>query len=493
MVKIKRSPFKVNIVENNPHAFGLRYKEIIASLDALYNNRSIVISGQRGIGKSSMGCQLQNVLEGDNTLLTRCGIEVNFPKTLCVFYACDPNITLDQLVLDILHILEQKIIAIPKIGFNSTSIEFNLGVIKAKFEGNVSTRKRSPATYATLFVDGLYQIQMSLMNIHFYESINIMLDELDLLSSDINFGHFIKIVHETLIRKELFNVSFIFAGQKGIYPRLIEQDKSFERIVHHISLSILDADASTHVLQYASSQVKPTFRYDGDALGLLLSISSGYPYVLHFLGDAAYMTMEIDSVMSKNDVITGISNVLQSDKREKYLSIIDGLTNTEYLIIFALSQYAPDSLPAQIQLTWLKKKVRDFVVDPSEVENVLSSLEEKGHIKIFNDQDYCIFSEELFRVFVSMIRIKTRETQIRKQFNKPEQKIKERFAVEEEIMRMVIAGELGDIESFGELNSKERENILEEIKENLTGLTYTTGWEDDDIFETYEKDFFDED
>src|SRR5689334_15894417 len=106
MAILRKTPFKVNKIESDPDAFGLRPKEIISCSESLYNNRSILTSGPRGIGKSSLGNQMQKVLEGDRTLLERCGITSVFPNTLCLFYACDQGNSLQQLVLDIMYNLE---------------------------------------------------------------------------------------------------------------------------------------------------------------------------------------------------------------------------------------------------------------------------------------------------------------------------------------------------------------------------------------------------
>ena len=69
MEVFRKNPFKPNVIENNPTAFGLRTKEIIFSITSLLNDNSIFITGARGIGKSSLGLQLQKVLSGDNLSL----------------------------------------------------------------------------------------------------------------------------------------------------------------------------------------------------------------------------------------------------------------------------------------------------------------------------------------------------------------------------------------------------------------------------------------
>jgi MoxR-like ATPase len=68
--KLRKSPFKVDKSEKDPNAFGLRTTEIEVCASTLYNNRNILISGPRGIGKSSLGEQLLVALGGEHTLLS---------------------------------------------------------------------------------------------------------------------------------------------------------------------------------------------------------------------------------------------------------------------------------------------------------------------------------------------------------------------------------------------------------------------------------------
>ena len=98
MANLLKSPFKANRIETDPRAFGLRPKEIVDSTRALLNDKSVLISGPRGIGKSSLGEQIQTIMKGNNILLKRCHIDSEFPKTLCVYYACGPDISLEQLI-----------------------------------------------------------------------------------------------------------------------------------------------------------------------------------------------------------------------------------------------------------------------------------------------------------------------------------------------------------------------------------------------------------
>lgn len=483
MGKLRRSPFKVNMVEKDPNALGLRAKEIIVSAEALYNDRSILISGPRGIGKSSLGIQLQTTLEGDNTLLRRCGIETVFPKTLCIFYACDQGDTLNQLALDILYNVEQKCLLLRQIQPVDLrpAFEINLGVVKAKLEAKTGFVKRSPATIANQLVAGLSTALMTLQRFKVCSGINIMLDELDQLSPEINFGHFMKIIHETLVSAGLERVTFILAGQQGIYSRLVEEDPSSERIVRHIPLSTLDGDASAYVLEYAASQPTPSFEYGGRAKSLILSLSSGYPYVLHLLGDAAFLLMKYERRMTQEDVLNGIESVLKSDKREKYIGRLKELSDDERIVIITLSEYTPGRIPAEIPIAWLAQKLNAHFATEDAFDAVLDSLAQKGHLTILKERTYCRFTEELFRVFVSLTRIEQHELMIRKAREATRRGLKQKK--DEDLLSMIRSGQ---IDLREDLDGEQRQRMLRRVRQIIDRSEYDTDWEAHDLTGLFE-------
>jgi hypothetical protein len=144
-----------------------------------------------------------------------------------------------------------------------------------------------------------------------------MLDELDRLPPDIDFGGFMKNVHATLEHKDLSEIDFIFAGQLGIYSRFQEEHRSFERLVTHIPLAPLDYEASEFILEHASQTANPNFMMEPDAKEAILGIASGHPDTLHLVGDSTYMQMINPAVMTKDDALKGIISILKSNKREK--------------------------------------------------------------------------------------------------------------------------------------------------------------------------------
>ncbi len=477
MRTLRTSPFKANRREDNPFAFGLRVKEVEECADALFNKQSVMLSGPRGIGKSSLGDQLQIILDGNNTLLKRCGISSKFPKTLCIYYACSPHITLSQLIIDILLEVEKEcfsldILEAAKI---KPSIEINLGVVKAKIEGEASSKIKSPSTLASQFVSGLESIYKGINKIKF-QGINIFLDELDQLPNEIEFGSFMKIVHETLDRKKLANITFIFVGQQGIYNRFRKEHPSFERIIRYVPLSILDSQASEHVIDFAAKQANPPIEIDIFAKNLLLGLASGYPDILHLIGNAAFLEMSNPKHMIQEDVLKGVESVLMKDRREKYLERLRELGEDEAIVLNTLSRYSSSTIPAQIPYHWINDKL-NYKFTGNNLVTTLNLLVQKGYLVKNEQKGYFQYTEELFRIFINMLNMERLELQAISEKNNRDLHIMKRR--DEELQTMIRQGDVGDIDDqkyLEQLDEDEERELLDLfVSDKKLGWQYSDG------------------
>lgn len=109
------------------------------------NDHSLLISGPRGIGKSSLSVQLQSVLDGNKTLLKRCALDLKIPNFITISYVCLSDDTLESLVEGIINELNRKLALIePKYRIKNTTFDISiLGIIKG-------VRQQPPELYLAL-------------------------------------------------------------------------------------------------------------------------------------------------------------------------------------------------------------------------------------------------------------------------------------------------------------------------------------------------------
>jgi len=407
-MKLRKSPFKTDRLEKDPNGYALRIMEINNCAMALFNNKNILITGPRGIGKSSLAYQLQNLYSPDSTLLKRCKIDGTLEKYIKVFYVCDRNSTLADICLDLLHRIERECLLLKTYDVGAkknVSFELNLGVFKAAIENEIVAK--SPGSIITQLVQGLNEVYR-VLNIMNFKGINILIDEIDLVSKDINVARFLELVHEYCIRDGLENITFILAGQLGTYSRLLTEDKSSERLLMHIPISKLVYEASEHILDYSSAHAKPPFRIGSEARKSILKIAGGYPYIIHLLADAAFMFMDNVSNMKMTDVTDGLAHVLRSDKQDKYISHLSVLNSAQRITLVTMASYISTELPARIPITWLLDELKGLRLEiqdvdfenPTVVKSIINQIREKGFLILNKSDGVCQFNDELFRFFL---------------------------------------------------------------------------------------------
>ncbi|MHA1789717.1 MAG: hypothetical protein ACTSXT_10865 [Candidatus Helarchaeota archaeon] len=477
------SPFKVDRVEDNPKAFALR-REIEDCIQLLFHERNILIYGPRAIGKSSLGIQLQNMLMGDTTLLKRCKINSEFPKYLCARIPCGKNDTLNQIAYNILYFLEKNYInKLRSLNFEDKklSLELNLGFFKAGFDAKINSVKYSPSTIATVLTEELSKALSKIVNTKIYQGINIMIDELDCLSSGINFAHFFKNVYEILTINKLKHIFFIFAGNIGIYNRLRGEDKSISRIIKTIKIPILKPDELRFILEYAGLNCSTPFNIEDTGKELIVSLSSGFPHIPHLLGDAAFMIMKNESNMTFEDVKIGIENVLKSDKKEEYLDILkEEMSMEEREFMIEITKYKcekDNTLPVEIPIKWIQEEVGAKITRDVSTGSVFKSLLKKGYIKKNKSGSHCLFAEELLRVFISLARME-REELLSARYEE-EEKIKLEKSANEKLLNDIRTGELN---LDADLTEEDIRKIRKKINEGIINSRYTTEWEEDDEY-----------
>ena len=80
-----------------------------------------------------------------------------------------------------------------------------------------------------------------------------------------------------------------------------------------------------------------------------IKISTGFPYIVHLLGDAAFKQMSNEIYLTLADVLSGLKLILKSDKGEKYLEILKQLDKSERIILATMALFKSAELPMKIQ------------------------------------------------------------------------------------------------------------------------------------------------
>jgi len=267
-----------------------------------------MITGERGIGKSSLLLYIKAVAEG----LIPVGAEtLNF---LVVDTSLDSSTSQLSLVKKIELGVRQALSASePARAFWSKAWSFlervETGPIKLKSVGE----KASGETFLDDFIYSLASTSARLASEDSIltapkEAILVLIDEADNEGSELQLGSFLKLVTEGLQRRGCNNVMFGLAGLPNLRDVLAAGHPSSLRIVEEISLGRLTPEEVGLVidrcLEKANANSGESTTVTDDGRAALTGLSEGYPHFIQQFGYSAFEA-DTDHMIDEADVFRG--------------------------------------------------------------------------------------------------------------------------------------------------------------------------------------------
>jgi len=144
----------------------------------------------------------------------------------------------------------------------------------------------------------------------------LILDDLNGITGVPDFSHFIKsTVDELATSKNYIPLLLILIGTQERQEDLIKYQPSVARIFDIIDLSTMNKEESKEF--FITAFKKQNIGVNNDALDLMTTFSGGFPMLMHEVGNAVYWE-DTDSKIDKLDAIDGIGTAAESVGR-KYL------------------------------------------------------------------------------------------------------------------------------------------------------------------------------
>ena len=150
-ISLKKNPFTPQHPIIEAQKFAGRRESLINAIDALFNNKNILILGPRGIGKSSLSYQLMYLAQGQQELLRKTGI--NLGKFKFNYLAGDHRCLAGNNLADICNGLITTFCQRINNNIEDTTSKINIGVdIKLfKFSSETQTKQIVPSDISLKF------------------------------------------------------------------------------------------------------------------------------------------------------------------------------------------------------------------------------------------------------------------------------------------------------------------------------------------------------
>ena len=307
----KINPFK----PNSPVSAGMfagRFTEIETLEKGLHQTKynhpiNFLITGERGIGKSSLLTYIKFLANGEIT-----SPDYNVFNFLTVNIVISERTTLANLITLIEHTIKREVGKLEKIrNFLNETWSF-VQRIKVMDSG-IEQKNRTEDTDILLddFVYSLSETCKRITNpekgeIH-KDGIVFFIDEADKSSQDLHIGYFFKLITEKLQQYDCNNIMFLVAGLPETIEKLSISHESSLRVFSDIKIKTLTVEDRHYVIEKGIESgnkinKEPTSIAD-DAKNHISTLSEGYP---HFIQQFAYSAFDFntDGVISAEDVLS---------------------------------------------------------------------------------------------------------------------------------------------------------------------------------------------
>lgn len=303
---------------DDPARFSGRDEQVDEVVDALFQLRSgrprnCIITGDRGIGKSSLLLQAKLLAEGNNALPDRLGLDTGVEAFdfAVGWHDADPGQGPRELVEGLLSDFQTrsgKLLAKIKIEVSIGSVL----TVSAK-EGTSSL-----SSLVRKFCEQVAKLE-ELVDRREKDGVIFFIDELDRAAADRGVATFFKLATERLNRDGIHHVGFMGAGITGAVQALEAEHGSIFRTLRDITLPRLTKAETEDIL--ISGFEAAGFDYEKGVGARVFAVSGGFPEPVHMLG-SEMLSVDSDGRITSHDFEAAKTKVITDVRRNKLHSIL---------------------------------------------------------------------------------------------------------------------------------------------------------------------------
>jgi hypothetical protein len=314
MPKLFLDPFSSDRPVDNPNFFAGRLQEFNEIIQYLYNTahdfpKHVLITGDRGIGKSSMLRQTRHIAEGTRDLADKLrseyGDSVVDPPAfnfVTVWHSADSGQNAETFAHTLIAAAKTEVERF----FGNFSIEINWFV-------NIKQGTQQNVTAIDLANQFCKTVKKAAEKVRKERKSGILffIDETDTFPQNSGVGIFMKNVVDSLCPNGITNVAFVMAGITGALQRLMIDHDSISRSFHEVNMSPLSLEEGAAILRKGFDLAKIT--YDEDVINQAFAISAGYPEPLHLLG-SALLSVNNTGHLTQQDLAAAKKKILRNTR-----------------------------------------------------------------------------------------------------------------------------------------------------------------------------------
>lgn len=388
----------------------------------------IAVFGKRGVGKSSLLRQIQQMALGDYTIVRNAGLLKEIPKRpkkyLTVYYICDSMIDSGAELLKRLcndqNDEDGLLRLVPNDGKDlaefTRSKEASAGAdLKVV---NWGTKGIESSKYARVVPGDTVQTFRNFINAIVTHQVHkkmkrdgllILLDEFDVIKNIFGLGSLIKSLSSS-------NVKFGICGIGHDLVDLIEDHGSIERLLEQGSIHVkpMSSMESIEILNRAEKLFKHIITFEPDVKTKIAEISQGYPYFVQLLGKECISkaNQENTKIISRSlfeKVIEDIKNGRTFPTLERSYQRAIGNSNDRQLLLHLLAEQPEENTTfnddvGRVFLKKIRNDAEDF--DIQHLDQVLPRLIDEKFgptlTRVYEKPGIYEFVNPVFRLYIRL-------------------------------------------------------------------------------------------
>ncbi|MGA1825749.1 MAG: P-loop NTPase fold protein [bacterium] len=396
----------------DPDQFAGRRNNIAQAIKALCRpGTSILVYGERGVGKTSFVEMVKLMAQGQVELLYRHKFKFLVPKEgfnyQVISIECDEDVKNTDKVLQRLITSPEGISGLlePRINKIETTVKdhFALNLFKKIIGFDSSTEEKSvketikEMSIYELFTNLIILITQKILKPE--EGLLIVIDEFDRVNENSKISSLIK----TLSKNK---VKFLISGIAESYFELLEQHSSIERQLFQgkIKIEPMLHEEIEDIFNLVSKNTEGAIKFKNNIKEEIIKRCGGYPYYVHLFGQIALdhfckiYGIEARANIGKEHLLEGLKDFAQYEpKLEKiYLQLVGNDPERE-LLLKALSSQIPNRIHQDMIFNYCRKR------EMTKTKQLLAYFLSMRNPKILEriEKDFITFSDPLFKIYAS--------------------------------------------------------------------------------------------
>lgn len=317
---LKKNPFTPQYPVTDPKKFAGRRSILRSAVDSMFNSRNILITGPRGIGKSSLAYQLLYMTQGEVELLHKLGAdEVDLFNCISGDHRCGSDDSLEDIARGlIVNLSKDAEVAVEE---SSTKTRTGLDVKFFSAIEETTSARISATDVANWFTEQVSYIFSRSKSAP--SGISFLIDEIDQVDPEIALGSFLKAVVEKFRLDGHVDVCFIVGGVTGTVTSLVAQHPSSRRLFERLELQTMAYEELEEVINITLEGTGVPIRREATAR--LISLANNFPQPLHLLGYHAFR-LDTDNIIDIEDIEESKKHIVRYSLRQDYADKLENIT-----------------------------------------------------------------------------------------------------------------------------------------------------------------------